>query len=290
MNKCYRYTIQVAGIAIEIVSEQSLQSTAKFESFITANTDADYKIRFQSVDVLPEIKGEIVYEDVDYRVYRSDDDKYLYTYADVPRDNTPYAISGFDRNNDSVQVDYLKKGAHCVSEIDNCFAHINFEELLLHKNRICLHASCVNTALGGILFSGPSGIGKSTQADLWCRHRGAVMINGDRPILSTSDSGWYAWGSPYAGSSRCHVNTDCSVRAIVMLQKGNTCKIRKLKPVEAFRKVWSGLTVHSWDENFVTTASGIVQQLIQEIPVYEMICTAGEEAVTCLEEELNKGA
>lgn len=288
MNKYYQYMIQIAGITMEIKTNQRLQIPIKFESFITKAVEPEYKIQFSAVDKLPEIKGEIVFEELDYHVYQTNDETYFYTYADLPRDDSPYAISVFDRSTDTVQIDYLEKGAHCVSEMGSCFAHINFEELLLHKRRICLHASCVKTTVGGILFSGPSGIGKSTQADLWCKHRGANMINGDRPILSTSGSGWLAWGSPYAGSSRCHINKNCSIRAIVVLQKGNHCEIRKLTPIEAFHKMWSGLTVHSWDKTFVMLASDLVQQLIQDIPVYEMICTKDEEAVTCLENELSK--
>ena len=46
-------------------------------------------------------------------------------------------------------------------------------EALLHQNRgLLLHASFIRWQGSGILFSAPSGTGKSTQANLWVQHQG----------------------------------------------------------------------------------------------------------------------
>ncbi len=185
-------------------------------------------------------------------------------------------------------MQYLEKGSHCVSELHNSFAHLCFEGILIHEHRLCLHAACVRTQWGGILFSGPSGIGKSTQADLWCKHRGAEQINGDRPILSKGNEEWLAWGSPYAGSSNCHVNESCPVRAIVMLRQAGSCSLRRLSAKEAFRAVWSGLTVPAWDATAVEAACDLALELSTTVPVYEFDCTPDVAAVEFLEQGLEK--
>ena len=187
-----------------------------------------------------------------------------------------------------IRVEYLPEAAAYVSEFGNSFAHLSIEELMIRFQRVCLHAACVQTPLGGLLFSGPSGIGKSTQADLWCRYRDSRQINGDRPILGRSGDGWLAWGSPYAGSSRVHVNESCPVRAILMLRQEKQCSLRRLGLAEAFRCIWSGLAVHSWDRSFVETASSLALELAAAVPVYEFGCTPDEAAVNFLERELGK--
>ena len=170
----------------------------------------------------------------------------------------------------------------------NWMLFLMMERLLLPYDRIILHASAVIYEGEAILFTAPSGIGKSTQADLWCRYRGAKQINGDRPILSKEENGWIAWGSPYAGSSRYHINECAPITAIMLLKQAPTCSVRRLSPMEAFRRVWAGMTVRSWDPSYVDAASLLTIDLITAVPVFEFCCTPDEQAVNFLEAELRK--
>ena len=148
----------------------------------------------------------------------------------------------------------------------------------------------MDTPLGGLLFSGPSGIGKSTQAELWQQYGGASLINGDRPILSRDELGWHAWGSPYAGSSRHFVNGSCVLRAVVLLKQAKSCTLRRLPGAEAFRRVFAGTTVNSWDKSSVQKVCRMAEQLVSELPVYELSCTPDRAAVELLRAELERKA
>jgi hypothetical protein len=248
----------------------------------------DYQVTFRLTDMLPQIPSEVIYEGECYRIHPDEKKCYLRSFFDAPRETVPYAVAEYDWENGQIRIGCLAKGTHCISDIHNSFFHIDFESLLMRRRRLCLHAACVDTPLGGILFSGPSGIGKSTQAQLWCTYRGARQINGDRPILSMDTGQWLAWGSPYAGSSWCHLNENARVRAIVILKRGRSCHIRRLNTPEALRAVWAGLTIHSWDKNFVEQALDLTMDLVRDVPVYSFTCTADENAVQYLEEELGK--
>lgn len=159
----------------------------------------------------------------------------------------------------------------------------------MHERRMMLHSACVDTPLGGLLFSGPSGIGKSTQADLWCRYAGGRLINGDRSILYRTDGGWKAYGSPYAGSSKCYVNESCRVRAILFLQQSSECRLRLMDTAEGFRRIFSCLTVNSWDSWFVSKACDFALEIAETMPVYEFSCTPSRNAVEMLRERLSSG-
>lgn len=283
-----RYCLSLAGITVAMETAQDLIVGQDFEPFLCETDTPDFLAVFRLVEHLPEIPKAILHEDNCYRVHPDGHGGYLRSFFDAPKDHTPYALSTFDLEDQKIYIDYLKSGVHCVSEMQNSIFHMGLESLLLQKNRLCLHASCVQTHLGGILFSGRSGIGKSTQSDLWCRHRNAKLINGDRPILSRTEDRWLAWGSPYAGSSRCHINESCPISAIVMLRQAETCTLRRLTQPESFRAIWSGLTMNSWNEKLTEQAVDLTLQLLTAVPVYEFACVPDARAVEFLEEELQK--
>lgn len=284
----YRLGLEIAGISISLGSFLPWEEEPAFVPFVNESASPDFQVVFHRTDMLPEIPAAVIHEDECYRVHPDGRKGYLRSFFDAPRDYTPYAVAEYDHESGRVWIECLPKGNRCVSQLHNSFFHIGFEAMLISRQRLCFHAACVDTAFGGILFSGPSGIGKSTQANLWCAYRRAKQINGDRPILSKEGAGWRAWGSPYAGSSGCHVNDSCRIGAIVVLQQGRECTIHRLNPSEAFRAVWSVLTVHSWDKGFVEKAFDLTENLIRNVPVYRLTCTPDENAVVCLEEELGK--
>lgn len=284
----YHLGLEIAGISIAIQSFLHWEEEKVFTPFVKDVEYPDFWVDFQQTDTLPAIPDSIIHEDDCYRVHPDGKGGYLRSFFDAPRDLTPYAVAEYDYEEGKIQVNCQPKGAGCVSELYNSFFHIGFESMLIHRKRLCVHAACIETLLGGILFSGPSGIGKSTQAQLWCQYRGARQINGDRPILSKNQDSWLAWGSPYAGSSRCHINESCPVTAIVMLEQADSCSMKRLHPSEAFRAVWSGLTIHSWDKWFVEEACNLTIDLVQKVPVFKFCCTPDVAAVEYLEKNLRK--
>ena len=74
-----------------------------------------------------------------------------------------------------------------------------FRTSLLCCDGIVIHSSAIELDGNGILFSAPSGTGKSTQANLWREHKGAVVLNGDRPALRTLDGSVYVYGTLWSG-------------------------------------------------------------------------------------------
>lgn len=288
MSALPQYCLSIAGVTIEINTDIPHSIDSQFQPFLTETTAPDYRATFRKVAYLPSLTGQPIYEDKCYRVYPDGEGGYLRVFFDAPRDYTPYSVVTYDSSERMIDVQYLEKGAHCVSQMHNSFFHLGFESLLLRKGRFCFHASFIETHLGGILFSGPSGIGKSTQADLWVKHRNAEQINGDRPVLAYSENEWHAWGSPYAGSSHCHVNRHCKVRAIVMLRQAKQCNLRRLSVSEALRAIWAGMTMYRWDAQMVATAFDLASALINTVPVFEFDCTPDTDAVDYLERELQK--
>lgn len=118
-------------------------------------------------------------------VFRTEDG-FFRVFHDRREGDRPYAVGHLEQDGRET-IEYLEADRGFFSETANCFSHIALEALLLQRDAMILHASFVSTRYGGLLFSGVSGIGKSTQADLWQRYEGAELLNGDRTVLRRMD-------------------------------------------------------------------------------------------------------
>ena len=66
------------------------------------------------------------------------------------------------------------------------------------------------------MFLGPSGIGKTTQAELWHTYRDAVIINGDIVFVQETEGNFLGWGTPWHGSSPYCENASVPVDALII--------------------------------------------------------------------------
>ena len=162
------------------------------------------------------------------------------------------------------------------------------EHLVAQAGGFVFHCSYIQWQGAAILFTAPSGTGKSTQADLWQKLRGAEIVNGDRAVVRVADGGIFAAGIPFAGSSQICKNHTLPLTAIVYLGQAPQTTIRQLRGAEAFRRVWEGISVNVWDKADVGCVMDTVQQVVQEVPVYHLDCTPDESAVMALEKILRK--
>lgn len=157
------------------------------------------------------------------------------------------------------------------------------EHLVLEAGGVVLHASYIVYHGKAILFTAPSGTGKSTQADLWKNLRGAEIINGDRTVIRVVAGQATACGIPFSGSSDYCENVMAPLAAIVYLDQAPKTRITRLTGFQAFRRVWEGCSVNTWDRADVGKATGIVEAIISRVPVYYMPCTPDETAIAALE-------
>jgi hypothetical protein len=162
------------------------------------------------------------------------------------------------------------------------------EHLIARAGGFVFHCSYIERDGEAILFTAPSGTGKSTQADLWHEYRGAEIINGDRAAVRIVDGKVMAEGIPFAGSSAYCKNRSLPIRAIVYLGQAKETSIRKLRGYEAFSRIWEGVSVNTWDKVDMEMVSAAVQEVAQQVGVFHMPCRPDESAVIALEDALRK--
>lgn len=277
------YLFQIANTVISLCVPKKLNINDSYKSFRVKNQRADIVIQFRTWN------EKVNYEE-GKRIYRGE--------YDVYEISTGFAIKRFHPDTSEVYfympvpegtqwTAYVKESEWWrFASVSDVFRVISLEKILNRRETMLLHASFIAWQQEGILFSAPSGTGKSTQADLWKKFENAEIINGDRAALSKEQGRWKAHGLPLAGSSAIFRNETYPVRAIVVLRQGKENKLEKIKPVEAFRWIYSEMTVQYWDEEFQRSLLELLREMVLQIPVYWLECLPDQSAVEILKKEL----
>lgn len=144
---------------------------------------------------------------------------------------------------------------------------------------ILLHGSFVEYNGNGIVFTGYSGIGKTTQAQLWKKYLGADIINGDKVFLREVGESVYAYGLPWNGSSPYCLNKRAPLKAVIVLRQAKENKIRKLDEFECMEYFMPHVFLPHWDEKSLYWALDTFDSVLEKIPVWLLECRPDEEAV-----------
>lgn len=153
----------------------------------------------------------------------------------------------------------------------------------VQRHILYFHSSLINFNGRGLMFLGPSGIGKTTQAELWNRYRDALIINGDVVFVQETEEAFLGWGTPWHGSSPYCENSSVPVRAMIILKQAPENSIRELSGFEKVTAVSGSVFYPKWLENGMELCLETLDHLLTKIPVYELSCRPDEEAVALTE-------
>lgn len=241
------------------------------------------RISKQGLKLLAEYAKYSIYTDGEYN-YRFYTDALKTGYGE-------YACTRIKNgNSDYIECFVYEDNAKAVPEMKHVLGIIPIEVLMLSYSKILLHSSYIVHKDKAILFSAPCGTGKSTQAALWEEYENAVCVNGDRAILGkNSKNVWTAYGLPFCGSSKICKNISAPIRAIVILRQAKENSVKRLNELEAFKLIYSELTLSNAEKHMASSAMDTVLELIKNVPVYLYACTKDALAVEVLKNELENG-
>lgn len=161
-----------------------------------------------------------------------------------------------------------------------------FGQMILRHKRMVLHSSCIARNGKAILFSAPSGTGKSTHTGLWrMYYPDTYYINDDTPILRLDKEEVLACGSPWSGKERLNQNVQVPLSGIVFLEQGKNNIITPLSKAEAMGRLLGECRKIPF-YNAMQQAAELCGQLLQKIPVYRLTCDISQEAVETVRKEL----
>lgn len=280
------YRIAGIGIRVSISDEWMYRGDEALEPFRDAGQSYDWDMVLSMMDTLPPPEGEPVFLEPSKHIYCRGDQEIRYIGSVSQSWNNAYLRT--IRQGERIEAQVLREGMMQSIPPMVVMESLAAEHMITQRGGFLLHASYIIWNGKAILFTAPSGTGKSTQADLWCRLRGAELINGDRAAVTVSEDGIQAWGIPFSGSSGVGKNASAPLAAIVCLSQAPTTTIIRLKGLRAFRQVWEGCCVNTWNREDMEHCTQTVSDVVTGVPVFHLACTPDESAVRALETEMEK--
>lgn len=161
-----------------------------------------------------------------------------------------------------------------LSYEDHCYLESGLQYFgqLIKYDGLVLHASAVELNGKAYLFSGPSGMGKSTHTKLWQQVFGpaAQVFNDDKPALRYIDGKWYAYGTPWCGKDGINQNKKVSLAGICFLKRGDSNNIRMLNSLESVRSILGQTRKRKLDEETIEQLLKNIDKLVENVPIFEL--------------------
>lgn len=248
------------------------------------NIDLEYVI--EVVDVPIEPKGKLLLSNSYNRIF-FDGNRYTGVYSFHKFLDSKFEYYTIFGNHDSVIKIYIQSGTFVTKDLGQRIPKmILFDYMIVQCGRILMHGSIVDYRGNGIIFTGESGMGKSTQAGLWEKYKSAKILNGDRVVLENRGDKTLAHGSPYAGSSDIFLNEHVPLKAIVLLGQSSENLIKKISGRQAFLMMYPRFSIPTWNRENMDLCMNFILDIIKKIPIYYLSCKPDFSAVEVLYNEL----
>lgn len=273
------YKIADMNLLFERDAQDSIN---RLEIFKTSHSNKiDIKFDLKKKLLIREPKGNVIVEE-DIKWIKNPDNTFSILMYDEENRRKSIALlkESQDWENTSIMYKQGKNfGGYSAVEM---LAGMAFRNRILHKDGIVVHASGLEYNGKGILFTAPSGTGKSTQARLWEKHMGAEVLNDDTPALRFIDDKLYMYGTPWSGSGTKYQNKKTELGAIVVIAQAKENQIEKVKTSDAVRMLFPRCFVPYQDAILMDKAANVIEKIIATTPIYFLRCRPDQEAVEVL--------
>lgn len=184
-------------------------------------------------------------------------------------------------------------GAWSDDYLETLAVHRAVAERLPAFGRLAFHGAAIAYAPAGVpprglVFTAPSGTGKSTHIALWRRRFGDAVqvVNGDKPILAVGGGDVTVHATPWAGKEGWQTpKAHAPLVAMAVVTRGDVDRCDRLDPAEAtplvLRQTYMPATAAMAEATL-----DLADRLLATVPVYRLTCgirrTAVDAAATAM--------
>jgi len=277
-----RKTVRIGGLYLNLINFYTA-FPKEFEPFtVEEKIDTNQTITFYATRPSVMENGRIILRNFELNVMELDD-KYIF--------NLPLAK---DLHEIHLSKDGTKVDIYGIPTLSDKFRHDLFHALRLpflylaqKHNMVALHSVSVLYKSKAWLFSGSSGTGKSTHADLWQRYLEAPTINGDLNLMAYEDGYPVIHGIPWCGTSEIFDTKTYDLGGIVLLKQAPSDYIKELTEDEKILLITQRLISPNWTVELFNTNLSFAEQLVNHILCCRLYCTKEQTALETMHKHID---
>lgn len=273
---------KISDVNISVLSHGLLHENEKWRRFSVNCSQVQISYRIHCGENLPPAEGKTLFEDGRVRCFEENGiacRAYLKNPQEaycLVRETSPNAWDIYTRAQEK----------NWGSDVSHYFDMFDLTHALLPYGVLLLHCAYILTHRGAILFTAPSGTGKSTQAALWEKHRGAKTVNGDRAALRCKDGALWVHGLPISGSSESCENISAPVLAVVGLSQAKENSLTRLTGRRGLQELLQGIYHLPEHMDELPVIFEKAAEMVKNTPIYHLACLPEASAVELLDAAL----
>ena len=185
---------------------------------------------------------------------------------------------------------HLKKSAdlaicYCLPPYNDTFhydlfhaSRLLFLYLAQLKGMVAIHSASLLYEGKAWIFSGHSGMGKSTHTNLWNDIYNTPIINGDLNLLAYENNAPMIHGIPWCGTSGICNTESYPLGGIVLLNQAPTDYVEELSADQKLLLTTQRLISPCWSEEMFDKNLSVMEQIVPNILVCKLHCTKNPTA------------
>ncbi len=187
---------------------------------------------------------------------------------------------------------YVKQKGHesYVRDIKGILLNLiqeTFYNMILYEDGMSIHSASIIYKGKGIVFSAPSGTGKSTQSNMWHEVYGYEILDGDTTICRIVDDKLIIYGLPWCGTSELYSNKAVELDSIVFLSQGEDNNIKNLDLMQTIQLVYASSFSEAWDDEMAQKRAHVVEMIVNKAKIIGYECNMELSAVNVLKDYID---
>ena len=286
VSPCTEHVLSIGGLNIKLITPADAVPP-DFSAFLLSPSRAGNVAIHQTIflhPTLPEqgISGKALLQNLELNIVEQETQYLLH----FPTAKTHLEIQ--------LSKDGMTAHCYCLPPFTKDFHYDFFHAIRLlylylaqRSGMAALHSASILYQDKLWLFSGHSGMGKSTHTNLWKEHFNTPVINGDLNLLAIENGKPVVHGIPWCGTSGIYDTKTYPLGGIILLNKAPKNKLEELTPDQKQLLVSQRLISPSWTRKLWEKNLELVKELTEHILVCRLHCTKETDAAVLMKERID---